>query len=645
TIKLEVPGKIVADHESLGRMLFLYPSDAEALFTDNETNAERVFKSPNGNRFVKDAFHDYVIYGAKAAVNPGSLGTKSAVLFQKTLGPQEAWQINLRLCSAETPVDREQTFRDRIKEYQEFLDCMHSSRDPNERAIAEQAAAGLLWSRQFYHYVVYDWLAGDPNEPKPPEERWQGRNKSWLHLYARDVISMPDCWEYPWFAVWDLAFHVVAFAKMDPYFAKSQLQLLLREWYMHPNGQLPAYEYEFSDVNPPVHAWAAWRVYKMSAARGERDVAFLESAFHKLLMNFTWWVNRKDTEGNNIFAGGFLGLDNIGVFDRSRPLPTGGFLQQADGTAWMGIFCLTMLSIALELAQTNHVYEDMASKFFEHFVSISDSINSLGGAGLWDSDDGFYYDRLKLDGHSFPLKTRSLVGLMPLVAVEILDRENIDSLPGFKKRMQWFLDYRPDLQKLVTFGSDGNSDRVMLALPARERLERMLRYLLSEAEFLSPFGIRSLSKIHQEHPYDYYLNGQDYRVAYAPGESDSHNFGGNSNWRGPIWFPTNFLIIEALQRYHHFFGQSLQVEFPTGSKERVTLDIVARELAHRLVSIFLPDEKGARPCHGKDARYRDNPQWKDLILFYEYFHGDTGRGCGASHQTGWTGLVLKLLTE
>jgi Glycosyl hydrolase family 63 C-terminal domain len=644
-IKLEAPGKIVTDHETLGRMVFLFPSDAQALFTNNETNTERVYKYPNPKRFVKDAFHDYVINGAKEAVNPGGFGTKSALLFQKTLGPQEQWQINLRICSIETPVDAEQIFNDRIKEYREFVDTLHAGCDPDERAVAEQAAAGLLWSRQFYHYVVYDWLAGDPNEPKPPEERWQGRNRSWLQVYARDVISMPDCWEYPWFAVWDLAFHVVAFAKMDPQFAKSQLQLLLREWYMHPNGQLPAYEYEFSAVNPPVHAWAAWRVYKISAARGQRDLAFLESAFHKLLMNFTWWVNRKDTEGNNIFSGGFLGLDNIGVFDRSQPLPTGGYLQQADGTAWMGFYCLMMLSIALELAQTNHVYEDMASKFFEHFVAISDSINTLGGAGLWDSEDGFFYDRLKMDGHSIPLKTRSLVGLMPLIAVVILERENIDQLPGFKKRMQWFLDYRPDLQKLVTFGSNSSRNRVMLALPARERLERMLGFLLNEAEFLSPFGIRSLSKIHQEHPYDYYLNGQDYRVAYAPGESDSRSFGGNSNWRGPIWFPINFLIIEALQRYHYFFGNELQVEFPTGSKERVTLDIVASQLAHRVVSIFLPDEKGARPCHGTDLRYRDNPAWKDLVLFYEYFHGDTGRGCGASHQTGWTGLVLKLLRK
>ena len=643
TIKLQEPGKIVTDHETLEQMIFLFPAGAQALFTDNETNTERVFKSPNQSPFVKDAFHEYVIRGAKEAVNPKGFGTKCCILLQKQLAAQEEWIVDLRLCSAEAPIDRDQLFNDRIKEHQEFVDCYHTRCSPAERAVAEQAAAGLLWCKQFYHYVVYDWLAGDPNEPKPPAVRWDGRNKTWLQIYARDVISMPDSWEYPWFAVWDLAFHVVAFAKIDPTFAKSQLQLLLREWYMHPNGQLPAYEYEFSDVNPPVHAWAAWRVYKMTAARGDRDLAFLEGTFHKLLMNFTWWVNRKDTEGNNIFAGGFLGLDNIGVFDRSKPLPTGGYLQQADGTAWMGFYCLTMLSIALELAQTNHVYEDMASKFFEHFVSISDSINTLGGAGLWDSQDGFYYDRLKLDGHSIPLKTRSLVGLMPLIAVEILEKENVERLPGFKKRMQWFLNYRPDLRDLVSFGV--NHDRVMLALPARERLEKMLAYLLNEAEFLSSFGIRSLSKVHQDHPYDYYLNGQDYRVAYAPGESDSHAFGGNSNWRGPIWFPLNFLIIEALERYCHFFGDSLLVEFPTGSGKRLRLDAVAAELSRRLIALFLPDDQGRRPCHGRDLRYGQDPAWKDLVLFYEYFHGDTGRGCGASHQTGWTGLVLELLTN
>jgi hypothetical protein len=469
-------------------------------------------------------------------------------------------------------------------------------------------------------------------------------------LYARDVLSMPDKWEYPWFAAWDLGFHLVSVARLDPQMAKSQLLLLLREWYMNPNGQLPAYEFAFGDVNPPVHAWACWRVYKMTAPRGQRDRLFLERAFQKCLINFTWWVNRKDPEGKNLFAGGFLGLDNIGVFDRSRPLPTGGSLAQADGTAWMGFFCATMLAIALELAGQDPAYEDIASKFFEHFVSIVDAMNTLGGTGLWDEADGLYYDQIWIDGRAIPLKVRSLVGLLPLIAVENLDQGVIDALPGFKKRMQWFLQNRKDLSRSITYMAKANTQEgagqghFLLAIPSKQRLLRVLSYMLDENEFLSPFGLRSVSKFHKDHPYIFQTNGQEWRVDYQPGESESGLFGGNSNWRGPVWFPINFLLIEALERYHHFYGDDLKVECPTRSGRMLTLQQVAGELGHRLVGLFLPDGTGHRPCHGGIETYAQDPQWKDLCLFHEYFHADTGRGCGASHQTGWTALVARIIS-
>jgi hypothetical protein len=460
---------------------------------------------------------------------------------------------------------------------------------------------------------------------------------------------MPDKWEYPWYAAWDLAFHMVPFSRIDPHFAKEQLILMLREWYMHPNGQLPAYEWAFSDVNPPVHAWAVWRVYKMTAHRDERDRVFLARAFQKLLLNFTWWVNRKDPEGNNVFAGGFLGLDNIGVFDRSQPLPTGGYLEQADGTSWMAFYCATMLSIALELAREDPVYEDVASKFFEHFIAIADAMNRLHGYGLWDEEDGFYYDHIHLGDQTIPLKVRSLVGLLPLIAVEILEDETIDRLPGFKKRMNWFLENRLDLSQTISCMEvgvcEGSLHRRILAIPSVEKLKRMLSYLFDEQEFLSPFGIRSLSRVHREKPYSFTADGREYRVEYAPGESTTAMFGGNSNWRGPVWFPVNFLIIEALERYHHFFGDTLVVEFPTGSGKRLNLQDAARTLSERLIGIFLPDEDGRRPCNGEALLFKNDPFWKNCILFYEYFHGDSGRGLGASHQTGWTALVVKLLED
>ncbi len=511
-----------------------------------------------------------------------------------------------------------------------------------ERAVVRQAHAGLQWSKQFYHYVVSTWLDGDGPRPPSPQ-RLTGRNSEWRHVHCRDVLSMPDSWEYPWFAAWDLAFHVVALGRTDPHFAKRQMLLLLREWYMHSNGQIPAYEFAFGDVNPPVHAWACWRLYKMTAPRGRRDTDFLERAFHKLLINFTWWVNRKDLEGKNLFAGGFLGLDNIGVFDRSRPLPTGGHLEQADATAWMAFYCTTMLSMALELARTDRAYEDVASKFFEHFVAISGAMNTLGGTGLWDEHDGFYYDQLNVAGDQRLLRIRSMVGVIPLFAAELLGDALVESLPGFAKRMRWFLDNQPEMARLIAHHEpvNGVGGYHLLALPSRDQLVRVLQYVLDEDEFLSDYGVRSLSRAHAERPFVLKADGHDYHVAYEPAESTSELFGGNSNWRGPIWFPLNYLLIEALERFHAFYGDTLQVECPTGSGVRMPLDRVAKELERRLVSLFLPDEHGVRPVHGAEWRYAQDPHWRDLILFYEYFDGDTGRGLGASHQTGWTALVLQ----
>jgi hypothetical protein len=540
----------------------------------------------------------------------------------------------------------EKTFRDRQAEADAFYDHVHPAMStPEERTVARQAYAGLIWSKQFYHYAVKEWLDGDTGQPAPPGSRNYGRNNDFRHVYCRDVISMPDKWEYPWFAAWDLAFHMLPFARIDPEFAKEQLILFLREWYMHPNGQIPAYEFALSDVNPPVHAWAVWRVYKMTAKRGQRDRVFLARAFQKLLLNFTWWVNRKDPEGNNLFSGGFLGLDNIGVFDRSQPLPTGGHLKQADGTAWMAFYSSTMLSMALELADGDPAYEDVASKFFEHFVGIVDAMNHFGGSGLWDEQDGFYYDQLSLHGQSIPLRTRSMVGILPIIAVEVLEDSVLDKLPGFKKRMQWFLDNRKDLAKQIAYqelaaGTDGHR---LLAVPSRERLERVLSYMLNEDEFLSPHGLRSLSRVHMVAPYRFHAQGSEFRVDYAPGDSTTGLFGGNSNWRGPVWFPLNYLIVEALERYHHYYGDSLKVECPVGSGQFLNLEQVAAELSARLSSIFLPGADGRRPCHGNEARYAKDPHFKDLVLFHEYFHGEDGRGVGASHQTGWTALVARCI--
>jgi len=651
--------ELAADHPSLGRfVLAAEPVNGDplpVLFTENDTNTERLYGVPNATPHVKDAFHAYVVDGRRDAVNPDGVGSKAAFLYTLALEPGDQTEVRLRLfAGAGRPrsafgASYEATCRARRDE----ADAFYAARLPAaateaERAVARQAYAGLLWSKQFYHYALTDWLAGDPAQPPAPDARRGGRNIEWTHLYNRDVISMPDKWEYPWFAAWDLAFHMIPFAAVDPAFAKHQLLLFLREWYMHPNGQIPAYEFAFGDVNPPVHAWAVWRVYKMTGPRGARDRAFLARAFQKLLLNFTWWVNRKDPDGHNLFAGGFLGLDNIGVFDRSQPLPTGGHLEQADGTAWMAFYCVTMLGIALELASEDPVYEDLASKFFEHFIAITDAMNTLGGSGLWDEEDGFYYDWLHVNGREIPLKVRSLVGLLPLIACDVVDDAVVRKLPGFARRMQWFLDNRPHLAARISCmrpRAVGGAERRLLAVPTRDRLERMLRYLFDEKEFLSPHGVRSVSAVHRDHPYVFTVNGHDHRVDYVPGEGTSYLFGGNSNWRGPVWFPLNYLLVEALERYHHFYGDDFTVEVPTGSGRRLTLAEAATELSARLASLFLPDGTGQRPCHGEDRRYADDPHWRDLVLFYEHFHGDTGRGLGASHQTGWTALVVKNLAE
>jgi len=645
-------GTIAAEHETLGKFWLAADGEPTWILTENETNTRRLFGTDSYTPYVKDAFHEYVVGGRTAAVNPARTGTKAAAHYRLDLPGGGQATVNLRLTNRATALRRpfgkafEASFERRRREAEAFYAArLPANLQPEERRIVRQAYAGLLWSQQFYHYIVRDWLDGDPQAPVPPAARLRGRNHDWPHLYNRDIISMPDKWEYPWYAAWDLAFHMIPFASVDPDFAKQQLVLFLREWYLHPNGQLPAYEFALGDVNPPVHAWACWRVYKMVTAGSRRDREFLSRVFQKLLLNFTWWVNRKDLEGNHIFAGGFLGLDNIGVFNRSEALPTGGHLEQADGTAWMAFYCTTMLAMALKLAEDNPATEDMASKFFEHFVAITDAMNTLGGTGLWDEADGFYYDQLLVNGQRIPLKVRSLVGLIPLLAVEVLDDEVIQRLPGFHKRLRWFLEHRPDLNQHISYccslGKGSGRCHRLLAIPSHDRLVRVLRYLLDEAEFLSPFGIRSLSKHHDQHPYVFHANGAEYRVAYEPGESTTGLFGGNSNWRGPIWFPLNYLLIEALERYHHFYGDSLRVECPTGSGRLLNLQQVAADLNARLARLFLPDAQGRRPCHGGDPRFAADPHWHELLCFYEYFHPETGQGFGATHQTGWTALVVR----
>lgn len=655
-------GHLVSEHASLGKFHFLIgrgpdDSDPAVLFTDNETNFEKLYDVPNEHPYVKDAFHQYVVHGNSAATHPGRVGTKSAALYRLDIQSGETVTLRMRICSDadfqniktddsnRCGVDFDQVFGLRQPEADEFYaEVLETVQGDESREIARQAYAGLLWTKQFYFYSVRDWLRGDPNRPAPPPQRNAGRNSDWSHLYNRDVISMPDKWEYPWYAAWDLAFHMIPFANIDIDFAKQQLILFLREWYMHPSGQIPAYEFALGDVNPPVHAWAALRVYQIGKSKGEPDRKFLARVFHKLLINFTWWINRKDRGDNHIFSGGFLGLDNIGVFDRSKESPLGGFLDQADATAWMSFYCTTMLAIALELAREDDAYEDVASKFFEHFVAIADAMNSLGGTGLWNDEDGFYYDHLSRGDEYVAVRLRSLVGILPMVVAEVLDVDLINQLPGFKKRLSWFLENRKELASQITYlEKRGDIPKMLLAIPSRKRLEYILKSLLDEKEFLSDFGVRSMSQIHRDQPFELNMDGQSFKVAYTPGESESGLFGGNSNWRGPIWFPINFLVIEALETYYEFYGDSFKVECPIGSGVEMNLKEVSAELASRLSKLFKKNSSGQRPSHGGDPRFASDPHWKDLVLFHEYFHGDSGRGLGASHQTGWTALVVNCL--
>jgi hypothetical protein len=651
----ETGAAVEVNHFQYGQRWLYCEGAPELLFTENETNTLRLFAAPNSSPYVKDSINDYIVHGATAAVNPDQVGTKAAANYSLTVQPGKTATIRLRFTAkaffegSQIFEDFDKVFSERIREADEFYEAViPGDLSADAQAVMRQSFAGLLWSKQFYHYIIEEWLTGDPTTPRPPVERMNGRNREWRHLYNADVISMPDKWEYPWYAAWDLAFHCVPLALVDSEFAKDQLVLLLREWYMHPNGQLPAYEWALGDVNPPVHAWAAWRVYKIEQKRrGVGDRKFLERVFHKLVLNFTWWVNRKDAEGNNIFEGGFLGLDNIGVFDRSAPLPTGGYIEQSDGTSWMAMYTLNLLAIAMELAKEDPVYEDVASKFWEHFIYIAHAMNDPGneGSGLWNEEDGFFYDLLHLPNNQHvTLKVRSMVGLIPLFAVETLESKVVNKLPDFKKRLEWFLDNRPDLTS-GCIRNPGDGDDRLLSVVGRDRLRRVLKVMLDENEFLSPYGIRALSRRHKDQPYVLKVNGPEHRVDYEPAESTTGLFGGNSNWRGPIWFPVNYLIIESLQKFHHYLGNDFKVECPTGSGQMITLWEVAAEISRRLSRIFLRGEDGRRPVFGAIEKFQSDPNWQDMILFYEYFHGDNGAGIGASHQTGWTGIVAKLLQQ
>jgi hypothetical protein len=669
---------VLARQEGLGDYILHCDGQPEMLFCDNETNFQKLFGLDNAaGGYFKDGFHEYIVQGNRAAVHPGPEGTKAGALYQLTVDSGKSVQIRLRLAgrplrsapqmhsgpeggvagtprSAKPFEDFDAIFDRRIREADEFYDEVQKGiADADARLVQRQAFAGMIWGKQFFHYNVTDWLRGDAAQPPPSPERKHGRNSDWPHLNNAEIISLPDKWEYPWYAAWDLAFHSIALAPVDAEFAKQQLVLLTREWYMHPNGQLPAYEWAFGDVNPPVHGWAAWRVFQIDRKqRREKnhsdpgDLAFLERVYHKLLLNFTWWVNRKDAQGRNIFQGGFLGLDNIGVFDRSQPLPTGGFINQADGTSWMAMYCLNLLRIALELARHNRAYEDIATKFFEHFLGIAAAINGVeeDALGLWDEQDEFYYDHLCLpDGESLPLKARSMVGLIPLFAVEVLDPTIFKELPDFAGRMDWFLNHRPELANLVSrWHVCGARERRLLSLLRGHRMKSLLRRALDENEFLSDHGLRALSKVYERDPYRIDCGGQHYEVGYWPAESQNGLFGGNSNWRGPVWMPPNYLLIESLQKFHHYYGDDFKIECPTGSGRFLTLNGVANELAHRLTRLFLKGGDGQRPVLKYHPKLAGDPHFRDYVLFHEYFHGDTGRGVGASHQTGWTGLVAKL---
>ena len=653
-------GTILARESEIGDYRFYYADGGAQLFTENETNNERLFGTNNPSPYVKDAFHRCVINGETTAVNSELKGTKAAVQYKFTVPAGEEVSIKLRL-SKDKPgtissnalaEEFESTFAARKSEADAFYSSIiPATADDDTRNVMRQAFAGLLWTKQYYHYVVRDWLMGDPAGPPPPAERKNGRNHAWGHVYNTDIISMPDKWEYPWYAAWDLAFHCVSLAMIDPSYAKEQLVLMLREWYMHPNGQIPAYEWSFGDVNPPVHAWATYQVYLIDKAKngGTGDTQFLERVFHKLLLNFTWWVNRKDPEGMNVFQGGFLGLDNIGVFDRSSILPTGGHIEQSDGTSWMAMYSLDMLAIALELAAGDATYQDVASKFWEHFIYIARAMNHLGedGLSLWNEEDGFFYDVLHLpDGSRVPLRVRSMVGLIPLYAVQIMEPELLDSMPGFKMRLERFIENRKDLtEHMACMETAGHKQRRLFSITDREQLKRILTVMLNEEEFLSPHGIRALSRYHKEHPYMLDVAGVNHQVDYEPAESTTRLFGGNSNWRGPIWFPVNFLLIQALRRFHEYYHDGFRIECPTGSGQLMNLDEVADEISRRLASTFKRDAQGRRAVFGANENFQSDPHWRDYVPFYEYFNGDTGAGAGASHQTGWTALVTKMIDE
>ncbi|REJ75400.1 MAG: glucosidase [Acidobacteria bacterium] len=655
-------GAVQANEPERGIYWLLFDGANEVLFTGNETNFQDLYGSENDSPYTKDAFHKFVVEGDLDAIDPSQKGTKCAVRIRRPIKPGKSEAFHLRL-SAQRAVDRgsvssykelirenSKVFKKRISEADEFYQVViPGGLEDDAKDVMRKAFSGLMWSKQFYHYAVEDWIDGDPVYPKPPASRRRGRNAHWRHLHTEEVLLMPDKWEYPWFASWDLAFHCIPAAMIDPDFSKRQLLLLLREWYMHPNGQIPAYEWSFDDVNPPVHAFAALQVYRIEKRiTGREDREFLEKVFHKLLLNFTWWVNRKDSEGDNVFEGGFLGLDNIGVFDRSRDLPTGGHLEQSDGTSWMAMFSLNMLAIALELALEDSAYEDVASKFFEHFIFISDAMNNVGHeeTELWSERDGFYYDVLHLpDGYNLPMRIRSLVGLIPLFAVEVIEEQWLERLPAFRRRTEWFIENRKDLiEEIACLHAEGVDDSRLLSLVNRSRLERLLRIMFSEQEFLSDYGIRSLSRDHKTNPYFLLFDGREYRVDYEPGESRTGSFGGNSNWRGPVWFPINFLVIEALEKYHSYYGDGLKIELPTGTGRMVTLNEAAEEIGKRLSSLFLKDKEGNRPVFGNEEKFLEDPEF-GYPLFYEYFHGDNGKGLGASHQTGWTALVACILEK
>jgi hypothetical protein len=652
---------MVSQHPTLGRRWLIGDGNAVSiLYTENETNYERAFGVKNPRPYVKDAFGRYLINNDPTAINPKRTGSKAAFQYTSVLEPGATETIRLRLTDMPgslkiDPVAFDAIIEKRIAEADEFYaSLLPASTDGQDRMIQRRAFAGLLWTKQFYNYIIRDWLKGDPLMPSPPKERLHGRNSSWTHLYNDEVLSMPDEWEYPWYASWDLAFHVIAFALIDPDFAKRQLVALTRERFMHPNGQLPAYEWAFDDVNPPVHAWAAYRIYKIEAKRrgGVGDLPFLERVFQKLLLNFTWWVNRKDVAGRNVFQGGFLGLDNIGVFDRSTKLPTGGYLAQADGTAWMAVYSLNMLAIAIELGRHDPVYEHLANKFFEHFLYIADAMNSQiddddNGIGLWDPQDEFYYDQLYLPtGERIPLKVRSAVGVIPVFAVETLDPDTLEKLPLLKARVEWFIANRPELaENVARIEISGMRQRRLLAIVNPDRLRRILRRLFAEEEFLSPHGMRALSKFHDANPFVLNVGGASFRVDYEPAESTSGLFGGNSNWRGPIWFPLNYLLIESLQKFHYYLGDDYKIEFPTGSGTMLTLWEISLQLSHRLIGLFRTGADGTRPFQRANSPLEHGEHWRDHLLFHEYFNGDTGQGLGASHQTGWTALVAKLIQQ